>query len=78
MRTRKEVIKTLMRILSFYDSYRIVLKMNKKEAIEMVLETYDDFYEWLKGEDELKWIIEKELEEFRANISRIKKTEEKS
>ncbi len=47
MKSKKVIFKTLKKILSFYDSYRISCKMSKEEAINKTLETYDDFYEWL-------------------------------
>jgi len=47
MKSKKVVLDTLKIILGFYDSYRIIYKMPKEEAIKKTLETYDDFYEWL-------------------------------
>jgi len=52
MKDKKTLKKTLKRILSFYEGYRISLRMSKEEATLKTLEAYDDFYDWLydKGE----------------------------
>jgi len=43
-------------ILDFYDTYRIGLKISKKESIGRILDNYSDFYDWIyeKGEYKLK------------------------
>lgn len=49
LKDKQDVFRTLKKILEFYDCYRVILGNNRKIAVEKTLETYNDFYEWLKA-----------------------------
>lgn len=51
MKSKKMVFEALTQILKYYDTYRVTLGWSKAKSISKILETYSDFYEWLKEND---------------------------
>jgi hypothetical protein len=45
MKSKKWFFGSLKEMLGYYESYRVVLKMSKEDAVNKTLETYSDFYE---------------------------------
>ena len=49
IKTEKEFFVALQTMVKFYESYRKI-GMSEKKATKQVLQSYDDFYQWLQGE----------------------------
>jgi hypothetical protein len=51
-RTKEEVFVVIKSFLEAYNSSREILNLEHDEAVEKVINSYDDYFEWLQGKDE--------------------------